>query len=46
MSETPEIPDLEESLVETYRTRPESPEVLFGLAFTVLRKVARAYMLR
>ena len=46
MSETPEIPDLEESLVETYRTRPESPEVLFGLVYNELRKVARAYMQR
>jgi len=46
MSETPKMPDLEESLVETYRTRPESPEVLFGLVYNELRKVARAYMQR
>jgi RNA polymerase sigma factor (TIGR02999 family) len=43
---TPELPDSEESLVETYRARPESPEELFGLVYNELRQVARAYMRR
>jgi RNA polymerase sigma factor (TIGR02999 family) len=46
MSPTPEFPDSEESLVETYRARPESPEELFGLVYNELRQVARAYMRR
>lgn len=46
MSKTPEVPDLEESLVESYRVRPESPEVLFGLVYNELRQVARGYMQR
>ena len=46
MSETPEITQAEESLVETYRAQPESPEVLFGLVYNELRQVARAYMRR
>ena len=40
MSDSAEIPEYEESLVETYRARPESPEVLFGLVYNELRKVA------
>lgn len=44
MPETPAIPDSEESLVETYRARPESPEVLFALVYDELRRVAHAYM--
>lgn len=36
--------DPEESLVETYRARPESPEELFSLVYNDLRGVARAYM--
>jgi RNA polymerase sigma factor (TIGR02999 family) len=46
MSQTEETPDSEESLVETYRSRPESPEVLFGLVYNELRRVAGAYMQR
>jgi RNA polymerase sigma-70 factor, ECF subfamily len=46
VSELPEIPDAEESLLETYRKRPESPEELFGLVYHELRQVARAYMRR
>jgi RNA polymerase sigma factor (TIGR02999 family) len=46
MSQTEETPDSEESLVETYRSRPESPEVLFGLVYNELRRVAAAYMQR
>jgi RNA polymerase sigma-70 factor, ECF subfamily len=46
MSQFPEIPDAEESLVETYRGRPESPEELFGQVYHELRQVARAYMRR
>ena len=46
MSLTPEPPDSEESLVETYRARQESPEKLFGLVYHELRQVARAYMRR
>jgi len=46
MSATPELPDPEESLVETYSARPESPEELFGLVYSELRQVARAYMRR
>jgi RNA polymerase sigma factor (TIGR02999 family) len=42
----PETPDATESLVETYRGRPESPEELFGLVYNELRQVARAYMRR
>src|ERR1700692_2797940 len=41
----PEMPD-EESLLETYRGRRESPEELFGLVYNELRQVARAYMRR
>jgi RNA polymerase sigma factor (TIGR02999 family) len=43
MSDTAEP---EESLVETYRSRPESPEVLFELVYNELRQVARGYMQR
>src|ERR1700722_4810665 len=47
MSEAaPETPGAAESLVETYRGRPESPEELFGLVYNELRQVARAYMKR
>jgi RNA polymerase sigma factor (TIGR02999 family) len=46
MSQFAEIPDAEESLVETYRGRPESPEELFGQVYHELRQVARAYMRR
>jgi RNA polymerase sigma factor (TIGR02999 family) len=46
MSEIPEIPDAEESILESYRSRPESPEELFGLVYQELRQVARAYMRR
>ena len=46
MSQTFEIPDDEERLLETYRGRSESPEELFGLMFHELRQVARAYMRR
>jgi RNA polymerase sigma factor (TIGR02999 family) len=43
---TPEHSDSAESLVQTYRARPESPEELFGLVYDELRQVARAYMRR
>jgi RNA polymerase sigma factor (TIGR02999 family) len=48
MSQAAEMPDdeFDESLAETYRTRPESPEVLFALVYDELRRVARAYMRR
>ncbi len=46
MSSPPEMPESEESLVETYRGRPESPEELFGMVYHELRQVARAYMRR
>lgn len=46
MSPTPEVPNSEESILETYRARPESPEELFGLVYNELRQVARAYMRR
>ncbi len=46
MSKADKMPESEESLVETYRARPESPEVLFGLVYDELRRVARAYMQR
>jgi RNA polymerase sigma-70 factor, ECF subfamily len=46
MPPTPEIPDAEETLIETYRGRSESPEELFGLVYNELRQVARAYMRR
>jgi RNA polymerase sigma-70 factor, ECF subfamily len=46
MSQFSEMPDAEESLVETYRQRPETPEELFGLVYNELRQVARAYMRR
>lgn len=42
----PELPDDEQSLVETYGARGESPEQLFGLVYNELRQVARAYMRR
>ena len=46
MSQTLEIPDDEERLLETYRGRSESPEELFGMVYDELRRVARAYMRR
>src|SRR3984957_5178606 len=46
MPQRPEISKSEESLIETYRSRPESPEALFGLVYNELRQVARAYMRR
>lgn len=46
MSPTPEIPDSESSLLETLQSRPERPEELFGLVYSELRQVARAYMRR
>jgi RNA polymerase sigma-70 factor (ECF subfamily) len=46
MSPAPEIPDPDETLVQTYRGRAESPEELFGIVYDELRQVARAYMRR
>jgi RNA polymerase sigma factor (TIGR02999 family) len=46
MSDTSKIPSPEESLIESYRARSESPEVLFGLVYNELRQVARGYMQR
>jgi RNA polymerase sigma-70 factor, ECF subfamily len=46
MSQTPETPDAEESLLKTFCERRESPEELFGLVYNELRQVARAYMRR
>jgi RNA polymerase sigma factor (TIGR02999 family) len=46
MSSTDEIPDSEESLVETFQARPEPPEQLFELVYDELRRIARAYMRR
>jgi len=42
----PEIPDDEERLLDTYRSRQESPAELFGIVYSELRQVARAYMRR
>src|SRR5271156_6581855 len=36
----------EQTLVDAYRERKESPEELFSLVYNELRQVARAYMLR
>jgi RNA polymerase sigma factor (TIGR02999 family) len=38
--------DVETTLVEYYRERPESPEDLFSEVYNELRQVARAYMRR
>src|SRR5580693_1906433 len=46
MSQTSGDTNSEERLIETYRSRPESPEELFGLVYNELRQVARAYMRR
>src|SRR5580693_688086 len=46
MSQTSGDTNSEESLIETYRSRPESPEELFGVVYNELRQVARAYMRR
>ncbi len=46
MSQTPDNTNSEESLIETYRSRAEPPEELFGLVYNELRQVARAYMRR
>jgi RNA polymerase sigma-70 factor (ECF subfamily) len=46
MSQTSGNTNSEESLIETYRSRPETPEELFGLVYNELRQVARAYMRR
>ena len=45
MSQIPEMAG-EEPLLETYGSRKESPEELFGLVYNELRQVARAYMRR
>jgi RNA polymerase sigma factor (TIGR02999 family) len=46
MARTPEMPEFEDALVESYRSRAESPEKLFALVYNELRQVARAYMRR
>jgi RNA polymerase sigma-70 factor, ECF subfamily len=42
----PDWTDAERTLVETFRTRAESPEELFALVYNDLRQVAHAYMRR
>ena len=46
MSQAPDNPNSEESLIQSYRSREETPEELFGLVYNELRQVARAYMRR
>ena len=46
MNPTLETPEFERLLLETYSSRSESPEELFGLVYQDLRRVARAYMRR
>ena len=42
MSQTDNMPESGRGPRATYRGRPESPEVLFGLVYNELRRVARA----
>jgi RNA polymerase sigma-70 factor, ECF subfamily len=46
MHSAPEMPEFERTLMDTLRSRPEPPEDLFGLVYSELRQVARAYMRR
>ena len=46
MSGAEPLRDAEQTLIETFSQRGESPEELFSLVYQELRQVARAYMRR
>src|SRR5580658_1924026 len=46
MLESPDWTAAEQTLIEVYESRPESPEALFAQVYNELRQVAHAYMRR